>query len=98
MRYSYLISYDVSDAKRLRQMHKLMMGYAKPMHYSVFIGHLLASERRALEEKIKSIISLNEDRVFFARLSRSQQLSKNAIVFFGRPFRADLEFPKFMII
>ena len=36
MRTSYLISYDISNDKRLRNVFKLMRGYGDHLQYSIF--------------------------------------------------------------
>ena len=33
---SYIVSYDIMDAKRLHTVHKTMKGFGDPIHYSVF--------------------------------------------------------------
>jgi hypothetical protein len=32
----YVVSYDTIDQKRLQKVHKAMMDFAEPLHYSVF--------------------------------------------------------------
>ena len=34
--YCYIVSYDIRDQKRLCQVHRAMMGFGQPVHYSVF--------------------------------------------------------------
>ena len=63
MRNRFIVAYDVSDAKRLRQTHKKMNGFGEPLQYSVFACDLSRKERVLLEEALTEIINLNEDRV-----------------------------------
>lgn len=43
-RRRYLISYDISDPKRLRSTFNLMKGYGKWLQYSVFVCDLSKAE------------------------------------------------------
>ncbi len=63
MRNRYIVAYDVSDAKRLRQTFKKMNGFGEPLQYSVFSCDLSRKERVLLEESLTEIINLKEDRI-----------------------------------
>ena len=32
----YVVSYDIREKKRLCRVHKAMLGFGEPVHYSVF--------------------------------------------------------------
>ena len=49
MRTSYLVSYDISDDKRLRQVFKIMRGYGDHLQYSVFECQLTPMDLVKLE-------------------------------------------------
>ncbi len=63
MRNRFIVAYDVSNAKRLRQTFKKMNGFGEPVQYSVFSCDLSRKERVLLEEALTEIINLKEDRV-----------------------------------
>lgn len=63
MRHRYIVTYDVSDDKRLRRVYRKMNGYGDPLQYSVFSCDLSAKERVLLEESLTAILNLKEDRV-----------------------------------
>ncbi len=44
MRSSYLVTYDISDAKRLRLVFRTTRGYGDHLQYSVFECQLTASD------------------------------------------------------
>lgn len=44
-RHWYLFLYDVTDPARLRQTHKLLTGWGKPVQYSVFRARCTADDR-----------------------------------------------------
>lgn len=68
MRNRYLVAYDVSDPKRLRQTHKKMTGFGDPVQYSVFICELSSKERVLLEEALTAIIHHQEDQILIVNL------------------------------
>ena len=63
MRNRYIVAYDVSDGKRLRRVFKRMNGFGDALQYSVFACDLSAKERVLLEEALRDIIDVKEDRV-----------------------------------
>jgi CRISPR-associated protein Cas2 len=60
---AYVLSYDISDPKRLRQMHKLAKGFGRPLQYSVFACLLRREDRIRLAARIERVINSAEDRV-----------------------------------
>ena len=63
MRNRYIVAYDVSDGKRLRRVFRKMNGFGDALQYSVFACDLSAKERVLLEEALREIIDVKEDRV-----------------------------------
>ena len=63
MRNRYIVTYDISDSKRLRKMFKKMNGFGDPLQYSVFICDLSAKEKVLMEEALTEIINPKEDRI-----------------------------------
>ncbi len=70
MRQFVLVSYDISDAKRLRRTYKLMRGYGEHVQYSVFLCRLTDKDMVVLKEKIHDIVHHDEDQVMLIRLGR----------------------------
>lgn len=70
MRNSYLVSYDISDQKRLRRMFKTMRGFGDHLQYSVFRCDLSPQERVLLMEAITPIINHRDDQVLIVDLAR----------------------------
>jgi len=60
---AYLLSYDISNARRLRAMHKLAKAHGRPLQYSVFSCILRREERVRLAARIEALIDRKEDRV-----------------------------------
>ena len=63
MKSRYIVSYDVSDARRLRLVHRKMCGYGDPLHYSVFRCDLSPSDKILLLEDLSALINHHEDRI-----------------------------------
>ena len=67
-RSRFLVSYDISDSKRLRLVHKTVKNFGWPMQYSVFICDLDSVEVLLLKQELSSIIHHGEDSVAFVNL------------------------------
>ncbi len=72
MRSSYLVCYDISDDKRLRQVFKLMRGFGDHLQFSVFECQLTASDLVRCREALRKIIHHDEDQVLFVNLGPSE--------------------------
>ncbi len=86
MRTSYLISYDISDDKRLRQVFKLMRGFGDHLQYSVFECQLTQMDLIRLRAELNAIIHCNEDQVLFVNLGPSEGRGDRVITALGRPY------------
>jgi CRISPR-associated protein Cas2 len=83
---AYLLSYDIADKKRLRQMHVLAKAYGTPLQYSVFACLLSPSQRVRLASRIESQIDSRADRVVLIDLGpiRDRETWIPPIETFGR--------------
>ncbi|MCF6285315.1 MAG: CRISPR-associated endonuclease Cas2 [Candidatus Hydrogenedentes bacterium] len=68
MRKHVLITYDVSNDKRLRKIFTLLRGYGEHVQYSVFLCQLTDKDLVVLSEKIKDCIHSSEDQVILIKL------------------------------
>jgi CRISPR-associated protein Cas2 len=84
MRNRFLVSYDVSDAKRLRKMFKKMHGYGDPVQYSVFLCRLSPKEKVLMLEAISRIVNHDQDRVMIVDLGPVEGRGAECIEFCGR--------------
>lgn len=57
MRRYYLVCYDVSDEKRLRKVHKAMLGYGDPLQYSVFRCLLSYKEKAIMIARMTELLN-----------------------------------------
>lgn len=84
MRIAYLVAYDISDAKRLRRVHRTMRGYGDALQLSVFRCDLTASERVLMIEALTKIINTREDQVMIVNLGPAEHRGAHSIHTLGR--------------
>jgi CRISPR-associated protein Cas2 len=84
VRRTYLVSYDISDPKRLRKVYERMLGFGDPVQLSVFICDLSDSEMVLLREAILEIINQRDDLVMIVDLGVSGS-HRSCIEFMGKP-------------
>ena len=87
MRNSYIVSYDISDPKRLRRVFKLLYGYGEHLQYSVFRCELAVTDRIQLMAKLKRLIHHDQDQVLLINLGPARGRAERAITPIGRPYR-----------
>ena len=86
MRTSYLVAYDISNDKRLRQVFKIMRGFGDHLQYSVFECQLTPSDLLRLRADLILTINRAEDQVLFVNLGPSEGRGDRVITALGRPY------------
>ncbi len=89
MRIRYIVSYDISDQKRLRRVHRTMKGYGEPLQYSVFRCDLSPSERILMIEALSKVINHREDQVMLIDIGPAEGRGRISIETLGRAPDAD---------
>ena len=79
----YIVSYDISDPKRLYYVHKTMKGFGDSLHYSVFRCNLSRKGRIELVAALNEIIKHDEDRVMIIHLGPLDGEVEKRIEFLG---------------
>jgi CRISPR-associated protein Cas2 len=69
------VTYDVRDARRLRQVFKAMKGYGDWLQYSVFVCDLTRAEKSAMQLHLGSLISHAVDSVAIIDVGATDRLS-----------------------
>lgn len=64
----YLICYDVSSPRRLRQVHQFLLGFKVGGQKSFFECWLTQQELRKVKERLAQLIDQTEDRVHLFQL------------------------------
>ncbi|MEQ8767241.1 MAG: CRISPR-associated endonuclease Cas2 [Planctomycetota bacterium] len=84
MRNAYVICYDVSDDRRLRQVFRKLQGYGDPLQYSVFRCVLSDKEKFLLLGELSELIHHREDRVMIIDTGPAEGRANKAFEFLGR--------------
>ena len=84
----YIVSYDISDPKRLRQVYKTLRGYGEHLQFSVFRCDLSERQRVVLGGLLSDIIDHDEDQVMYVRLGPVDGRADEAIETVGRALKA----------
>ncbi|MEM4058645.1 MAG: CRISPR-associated endonuclease Cas2 [Thermoplasmata archaeon] len=83
MRNRYIVTYDISDEKRLRKIFNIMRGFGNPIQYSVFICELSEKEKAILESLLIEIIHAKEDRIMIINIGLLDSNPEKRIEFLG---------------
>ena len=86
MRNSYVVTYDISDDKRLRQVFKTMRDYGDHLQFSVFECQLTPTDLVKLRAELAKIINHDEDQVLFVDLGPSEGRGDRVITALGKPY------------
>ncbi|MEN9544624.1 MAG: hypothetical protein RLZZ598_1457 [Pseudomonadota bacterium] len=68
----YIVTYDISDARRWRAVFRLMHGYGEWLQLSVFQCRLTGARRAELLGRLRSAISSTEDHVMVIDIGRAE--------------------------
>ena len=86
MRNSYIVSYDISDDKRLRQVFKTMRNFGDHLQFSVFECQLTPVDLVRLRAELAKIIHHGEDQVLFIDLGPAEGRGDRVITALGKPY------------
>ena len=92
-RSAYIVSYDISDPKRLRRVYTIMMGHGQHIQLSVFRCELNRRERLQLELKLDDEIVHGVDQILFINLGPADGRGRDCIDALGRPFGSPVRGP-----
>ncbi len=87
MRQTYIVTYDVSDPKRLRKVFRLMKGYGDHVQLSVFRCELTPRRLVELRAALTREIHHDEDQVIFVDVGPEDGRAATAISAMGRAYR-----------
>lgn len=86
MRRCFLVTYDISDARRLRQVFKVMNDYGDHLQFSVFLCQLNPVECLRMEARLKKAMNEKDDQVLLVDLGPSRRDTEMSdFVAWGRP-------------
>ena len=79
----YVVSYDIREQKRLYRVHRAMMGFGEPVHYSVFRCDLTPRGKVEMMADLTDLINQDEDRVMIIDLGPNDGRMVERIEFMG---------------
>ena len=85
-RIRYLVSYDISDPKRLRKVARTLEGFGVRLQYSVFECPLDDIRLAKLKAEIQSLLNSDEDQVLFVSLGPTAKDATLVIEAMGLPY------------
>jgi CRISPR-associated protein Cas2 len=85
-RTTYLVSYDVSDPRRLTRTRKTMLGFGAPVQLSVFRCELTARDMAEMRRALMAVIDARQDQVLIADLGPSDGRGREALSSLGRAY------------
>ncbi|MDY0111084.1 MAG: CRISPR-associated endonuclease Cas2 [Candidatus Krumholzibacteria bacterium] len=86
MRMLYVVTYDISGARRLRQVFKILRGYGDHLQLSVFSCELAARELAQLEAELEEVINNTADQVLFFPLGPASGRNHGRVKALGKPY------------
>lgn len=84
--HAYIITYDICESKRLREVYACMRGWGNHLQYSVFRCELNAADLVRLKGELSEIIHHGEDQVLFFDLGPIDGRGRNAIESLGTAY------------
>jgi CRISPR-associated protein Cas2 len=86
MRSSYIVSYDISEPRRLKKVHKAMVGFGQHIQYSVFRCDFSDVDKVRMKARIGALINHKEDQVLIIDLGPTDGRARNCIEHMGKPY------------
>ena len=86
MRRSYIVSYDIADPKRLRNVFKAMKAWGDHLQFSVFECQLRPVDLVRLRAELAEIIHHDQDQVLFIDLGPTEGRGDRVITALGKPY------------
>lgn len=86
MRNTFLVTYDIRDEKRLRQVYKTMRNWGDHLQYSVFECQLSPMDLAKCQHQLGQIINHGQDQLLFVDLGPTEGRGERVITALGQPY------------
>ena len=83
MRRCFLVTYDIREPKRWRQVFKAMKGFGEHWQYSVFFCVLKDVDRVRMQRELEEAMNLKEDQALILDLGGDEEKAREAAVTLG---------------
>ncbi len=90
---TYIVAYDITDPKRLRQVHKTCRNYGDRLQYSVFECDLNPTDKIEFEKKLEAVINTKTDQIIFIHLGPTGTRGERKITSLGAPYTPKFDAP-----
>ena len=85
MRHVYIVTYDISDRRRLRRVYRTMRGFGRHLQLSVFLCDLTPTARIQMHAALEAEIERDYDQVLIVDLGATDTRPIKQIEALGRP-------------
>lgn len=85
-RRRFLVTYDVSDSKRVKVAHKAMSDFGRHVQFSVFLCELNSREFLQMEHRLQKILNLRQDQALIFDLGLASNDRDDLIQSIGRDY------------
>jgi len=85
-RHRYIVTYDISDPKRLRGVARTLEGYGVRLQFSVFECLLDSMRLSKAKSALEAVIDASEDQILFINLGRETAEIRLSLESLGRPY------------
>lgn len=86
MRQRYIVTYDIRDPKRLRQVFRTLKGYGTHLQLSVFRCDLTRMALAQLKERLSACLNTREDQVLLIDIGPSEGRAAEAVESLGQAY------------
>jgi len=86
MRTLYLVTYDISNPKRLIKVFKTMRGFGDHLQFSVFRCELSAKEKQQMIMKLDPLLHHEDDQVLIFPLGPARGEKEENVEALGKPY------------
>ncbi|MDG2014102.1 MAG: CRISPR-associated endonuclease Cas2 [Pirellulaceae bacterium] len=86
MRHSFIVCYDIRDAKRLRKVYRTMRNWGDHLQYSVFHCQLAPPELLECRTQLSDIIHHDFDQILFIDIGSVTGRHERVIESLGQPY------------
>jgi len=84
--HTYIVAYDISDAKRWRRVFKIMNGYGEWLQLSIFQCRLSRARHAELVAMLDEIIRQNEDHLVIIDVGPADKIAPR-VTSLGKRYR-----------
>jgi CRISPR-associated protein Cas2 len=84
MRRCFLVTYDIREPKRWRQVFKAMKGFGEHWQYSVFFCVLKDIDRVRMQRELEEAMNLKEDQCMILDLGPDEDVARDAATMLGQ--------------